>query len=70
MPLQRASMDCSGQSTVEFAVIAAGLSVVIAGLAALWHAAGDGLFIQHALTVASHHIQGVSLVAASDIFLF
>ena len=63
-------LDEHGQSTVEFAIIMAGFAAVTIGLAALAQAFGDGLFVQHALTTASHHIQGVSPVTAADIFLY
>lgn len=62
--------DERGQATVEFAVIAASFLVVTVALAALWHALGDGLFVEHALTVASHHIQAVAPVTIVDIFLY
>lgn len=34
--------DGSGQSTVEYALVAAALSAIVAGLAALWRLAADG----------------------------
>ena len=60
----------SGQSTVEFAVVTAGFLAATAALASLWHALGDGLLVQHALAVASHHIQAVAPVTIVDIFLY
>jgi len=63
-------VDARGQSTVEFAVIAAGFMSLTIALAALWHAVGDGLLIEHALAVASHHIQTVAPATISDIFLY
>ena len=60
----------SGQATVEFAVIAAGFLAVTVALMALWRALGDGLLVQHALAVASHHIQAVAPVTIVDVFLY
>ena len=60
----------SGQSTVEFAVVTAGFLAVTVALGALWHALSDGLFVEHALAVASHHIQSVAPVTVVDIFLY
>ena len=59
-----------GQSTVEFAVVTAGFVAASVALAALWHAFGDGLLVEHALAVASHHIQAVAPVTVADIFFY
>lgn len=59
-----------GQSTVEFAVITAGFLAATVALSLLWHAFGDGLLVEHALAVASHHIQSVAPTAVADIFLY
>lgn len=37
---------------------------------ALWRMLNDGLIIEHALAVASHHIQAVAPAAVVDIFLY
>lgn len=60
----------SGQSTVEFAVIAAGFLSATVALAAMWRAFGGGILVEHALAVASHHIQSVAPVTLVDIFLY
>ena len=60
----------SGQSTVEFAVVMAGFLAVTVALGALWRALSDGLLVEHALAVASHHIQAVAPVTIVDIFLY
>ena len=39
-------------------------------LSALWHALGGGLLIEHALAVASHHIQGIAPATLVDLFLY
>ena len=59
-----------GQATVEFAVVAVGLAAVVAALAAMWKAFGSGLLVQHALAVASHHVQAVAPATIADIFLY
>lgn len=59
-----------GQATVEFAVIAAGFMAVTVALTLMWRAFGGGLLVEHALAVASHHIQAVAPVTIVDIFLY
>ncbi len=59
-----------GQSTVEFAVVMAGFLSLTIALGIMWRAFGGGIFVEHALAVASHHIQTVALVAVTDIFLY
>lgn len=60
----------SGQSTVEFAIITAGLLALIVGLGAFWRALDSGLFIEHALAAASHHFLDVPAAFLADIFRF
>lgn len=62
--------DEKGQATVEFAIVAAAFAAITVALAALWHLAGDGLLVRHALAAASHHVQGVMPAYLSDVFLF
>ena len=59
-----------GQATVEFAIVFAAFVAIVVALAALWHVAGDGLLVQHALASASHHVQGVMPAYVSDVFLY
>ena len=59
-----------GQSTVEFAIVMACFLAVTVALGTMWHALGDGMVVEHALAVASHHIQGVAPVTIADIFLY
>lgn len=51
-------------------MITAGFMSLTLALAALWHAIGDGLLVEHALAVASHHIQMVAPATIADIFLY
>ncbi|MBP3866381.1 MAG: hypothetical protein J6D25_01040 [Eggerthellaceae bacterium] len=60
----------SGQSTVEFAVVTAGFLALSVALSALWHVLSDGVLVEHALAVASHHVQAVAPVTIVDIFLY
>ena len=62
--------DEGGQSTIEFAVIMAGLAALLVGLSALMHAIDGGVFVRHALSVASHHVSAVLPVTIADIFLY
>lgn len=66
----RIAADEKGQSTVEFAVVTVAFLAVTAALSALWHALADGVFVEHALAVASHHIQAVAPTTIADIFLY
>lgn len=61
--------DERGQSTVEYAVLmAAGLSMIVAaGLLA--NAVGDGVFVEHALSAASHNVSS-SAGGFVDVFCF
>ena len=59
-----------GQSTVEFAVVTAGFLSATVALSLVWHALGDGLLVEHALAVASHHIQAVLPTTVADVFLY
>ena len=68
--LVTANWDQMGQSTVEFAVVMAAFLAVTAALAVMWRAFEGGLLVEHALAVASHHIQSVAPVTIVDIFLY
>lgn len=66
----RVSSNVRGQGTVEFAVLTGGLMVIVIAFGLLWRALGSGLFVEHALSAASHHIDGAALGAISDVLLF
>ena len=55
-----------GQGTVEYAVV---LCMVVA-LGVLAKAMGEGLFVEHALMSASHHLQLAALGSVADVFAF
>ena len=60
----------AGQATVEFAVITAAFLVITAALGAMRHVVTDGLLVEHAVAVASHHLQAVAPATIGDIFLY
>lgn len=59
-----------GQSTVEFAIITAGLLALVVALGVLWNALNSGLLIEHALAAASHHLVQVPAAFLADIFRY
>lgn len=60
----------AGQSTVEFAVITAAFLALALGIGALWHGFSGGMFVEHALSSASHHVGGATPQAAADMLLY
>lgn len=60
----------SGQGTVEFALVTVGFLAVVVACGALWRALGDGAFVEHALTSASHHVQAAMPGSIADVFLY
>ena len=61
---------CQGQSTVEFAIVLAAFLSIAFAFSALWDALKDGLFVQHALQCASHHLSASSLGSWSDVLAY
>lgn len=61
---------CCGQGTLEYALVMAGFLSVIVALASLWRVLNGGVFVEHALMSASHHVQAVAPGVATDVFLF
>ena len=66
---QQLVADESGQSTVEYALVFTALLAVLAGAGALMGVLGDGLFVQHAVTSASHCVSA-SIGGITDAFCF
>lgn len=62
--------DTKGQSTVEFALVGMGFLALVIACGVLWRALESGLFVEHALISASHHLVEVSLGVVGDIFLY
>lgn len=61
--------DESGQATVEYAVVLGALICVVVALGVMARAINDGLFVEHALSSASHHVQA-SVGWVTDVFAF
>ncbi len=59
-----------GQSTVEFALVTAGLLAMLVACGALWQFFDAGMLVKHALSCASHHIGGTVLGGLGDVFLY
>ncbi|MDO4842724.1 MAG: hypothetical protein Q3982_08635 [Phoenicibacter congonensis] len=68
-PLPRKLESQAGQSTVEFAIVAAILIVVVVAFIAIFHRLDDGTFLQHAQTASSHNITS-SVSGAIDAFSY
>ena len=68
--LEHVSFNEPRQGTVEYAVVLTGVLCAVMGLGALAKAMGEGLFVEHALMSASHHLQLVALGSVADIFAF
>ena len=62
-------LDDAGQSTVEYAVVAAGFIALVVGLGAVSEFLQDGTLARHAAAAASHAV-GASLGGVVDVFCF
>lgn len=60
----------SGQGTVEYALVTAAFVVMLVALGALGRALEGGLFAEHALASASHHVQLAAPGSVADVFLY
>ena len=58
-----------GQGTVEYAIVTVAFLCVIVAGAALWRALSQGLFVDHGLASASHHLAGAATWIA-DVLVF
>jgi len=59
-----------GQATLEFALVCMAFMAIAFTLSILWQAIQGGLFIDHALSSASHHLQSVTAGVIGDVFLY
>ena len=59
----------TGQSTVEFAIVAVVILIIILGVAALMHKLDAGVFVDHAVTSSSHNITNLS-GGPADVFVY
>lgn len=62
--------NTNGQSTLEFALVGAGFLSLVIALGTLWRAVESGLFVDHALSSASHHLSMVFMGVIGDVFLY
>ena len=60
--------DTCGQSTVEFAIVTAALLIVVVAISLLWNLGEQGIFIEHAISSASHHLQEAAAGIVGDVF--
>ena len=57
-----------GQSTVEFAIVTCALLVIVIALTALWNIGDNGIFVEHAVSSASHHLEEAAAGIVGDVF--
>ncbi|MEF9841252.1 MAG: hypothetical protein RR773_01670 [Raoultibacter sp.] len=70
MSHRRGSREDRGQVTVEFAVILVAFLAIAIALGVVWRALEGGLFVDHALQSASHHMETVVPGVIADVFLY
>lgn len=61
-------VDTCGQSTVEFAIVTAALLIVVVAISLLWNLGDNGIFVEHAISSASHHLQEAAAGIVGDVF--
>lgn len=60
----------SGQATVEYLVVLGAFVSMLAGLALLWHAGGDGDLANRATTAASHGFEQGASALLKDVLSY
>lgn len=55
---------------MEFALVVAAFLAVVVVLGALWQGLERGVFVDHALSSASHHVQMTAPGSLADAFLY
>ena len=68
--IRAGSFNECGQGTVEFALVTAAFLAAVIALGALWRGLEAGMFVDHALMSASHHIQMTMPGSVADVFLY
>lgn len=66
--LEKIYRDKSGQSTVEFAIVTSAILLIIVALGMFWNLGKDGIFVDHAQSSASHHLQDSAMGVIGDVF--
>lgn len=76
MPLRDLLAECvskleveAGQSTVEYAVVLTAFMGIVVALGMLMGSLEDGVFVEHAITAASHNVE-VLLGGTADVFSY
>jgi len=62
--------NCAGQGTAEYAIALFALLSIFLACALLWRTLEAGVFVEHAIQSASHHISGVFSGVLADILLY
>lgn len=62
--------DCTGQATVEYLVVLGAFVSMLAGLALIWHAGGDGDLSDRAAAAASHGTEQGSTALLKDVLRY
>ncbi|WP_245864923.1 hypothetical protein [Eggerthella timonensis] len=62
--------DERGQGTIEFALVTAAFLAAVIACGALWRGLEAGMFVDHALSSASHHVQMAMPGSVADVFLY
>ena len=62
--------DCTGQATVEYLVVLGAFVSMLAGLALIWHAGGDGDLTNRATTAASHGFEQGAPALLKDVLSY
>ena len=58
------------QGTVEYAIVLIAFLAIVIAFAYIWRAVSDGLFIEHAVQSASHHVQSGLAGVLADVFVY
>ena len=60
--------NIEGQSTVEFVIVTAALLLVVITLGMFWNLGDNGIFVDHAQSSASHHLEDAAAGIVGDLF--
>ena len=66
--LDQITKNQDGQSTVEFAIVTAAIIVIVVALGAIWRLGDEGIFVDHAVSSASHHLEEAAAGIVGDVF--
>ena len=58
------------QGTVEYAIVLVAFLAIVIAFGFLWNALSDGLFVEHAVQSASHHVQSGLAGVLADVFVY